>query len=797
MLYDVIRQLYASPELVFIAWSQSLDYNIGTAAHSFAAMTAICESFGIRVGHWMKKPPTANPSEYSNSSGALSPSLLDNNPYPVRDDSMDDAAWQRAVEQWQYQAGITKNDNRFNEYDDLLTAQGLTRQERLDMLEGMARRRRITSHYRHQCTLDGNSELVMTSPIENVIERIMSKQERPPDLQEQAAGGSQDVCMPLYSSCVFADAVQLGILHRPQAIVHWCSGRNATIDEVGPCVALGTAPGYNFAKSLHRGTCGWDSAWLTRPETNGWLGFARGLMGRNHTCRIFDLPLNGMRDLCYLMSTRDAARRITSTPYLPPSMQNTFVNQNDEPVTSGTYFIKMRGIKDTRDNTTFEHGKEGAPRHPYSKVPNVALQRSLDFAMSHGRFPAMMPVISNKVTTEPPVRIVYEGSNSKEVQLNTASALEHTRMIAEAVLRCSVQPGMEDEQERFCDDIQGPPGLAVPIDPASPPGSGMSTKLPYSYDIMSIALTLDAMSRFYDPVGRSYCDYYRSMYGASLGLDVTFEKLPHMSLRFVGFPEKNRLLLSHKIPETRNPVFGAIEVADENLETELCTTTCALVSLSLSHDASDDEISRHMKARAGSRAMSGVTGDLLSMQTWVTHTCTALTERGMVSGVEDVVVAMVQDEPYGVRQRVVELASVAINRVVDGDQRMKDAEKEQPGDKDLPPERLLVVKEQRMRKVRNDLYKTIKLPEHLEDLRDCGPLRIKPKRHKLTYANSGALPVNENAGQGSKRKAPAVTSATQYGAFAFKNMAALPGKKKKPVAEGVRGRGVQDSRMRF
>lgn len=410
----------------------------------------------------------------------------------------------------------------------------------------------------------------------------------------------------------------------------------------------------------------------------------------------------------------------------------------------------------------------------------------------------MMPVISNKVTTEPPLRMVYDGSNSKEVQLNTAAALEHTRMVAEAVLRCSVHDGMEDQQERFCDDVQGPPGLTAPADANSPPARGMSTKLPYSYDIVSIALTLDAMSRFYDPVGREYCNHYRGMYGSTLGLDITFEKLPHMSLRFVGFLEENRLLLSHKVPESRSPVFEAVEVGDAEAEASICKTSRALVALSLSHDATEEEIARHLKARAGSRAMSGVQGDLLSMQTWVTHTCTALTERGMVSGVDDVVVAMVHDEPYGIRQRVVELASVAINRLVDADPRMKEAEAEQEGDSNLTPERLLVEKQQRVRKVRNELYQTIALPDHLEDLRDCGPLRIKPKRHKLTYTNCGRTPVDE-AESSSKRKIAPVSTASQYGAFVFRNMSAQPGanhKKMRPPAEAVRGRGLQDSRMR-
>lgn len=386
MLYDVIRQLKPSPELIYIAWSQSLDYNIGTAAHSFAAMTAICESFGIRVGQWMKKPPNVAPSELVESFASGSPSVRNNGPIaePEREPSLTDEEWQSYLDQWKRQNNISHANAKFAEFEDLVTPQGLSKQDRIEMMESMARRRRITSHYRHQCTLDGNSELVMTSPIEDVIEKIMSKQRQPPDAEAEPGASVQEVCMPLFSSCVFADAVQLGVLHRPQNVVHWCSGEYTVQEEMGECLEMGTLPGFVFAKSLHRGTCGWDSAWLSREQTNGWLGFARHLIGRNTTCRIFDLPLNGMRDLCYLLSTRDAARRITGAPYMPASMQKTFVNQKDEPVNSGTYFIKMRGIKDARDNTPFAPGHEAARRHPYSKVPNVALQRSLDFAMSHG-----------------------------------------------------------------------------------------------------------------------------------------------------------------------------------------------------------------------------------------------------------------------------------------------------------------------------------------------------------------------------------------------------------------------------
>ena len=56
MLYDVIRQLRVTPELMFVAWSQSLDFNIGTSTHAMAAATALCEHCSLKIGDWMKRP---------------------------------------------------------------------------------------------------------------------------------------------------------------------------------------------------------------------------------------------------------------------------------------------------------------------------------------------------------------------------------------------------------------------------------------------------------------------------------------------------------------------------------------------------------------------------------------------------------------------------------------------------------------------------------------------------------------------------------------------------------------------
>ena len=44
-----------------------------------------------------------------------------------------------------------------------------------------------------------------------------------------------------------------------------------------------------------------------------------------------------------------------------------------------------------------------------------------------------------------------------------------------------------------------------------------------------------------------------------------------------------------------------------------------MVSFSVGHYATDDEVAGYLKSRMGSRAMSGMRGDLLSMETWLKH----------------------------------------------------------------------------------------------------------------------------------------------------------------------------------
>jgi hypothetical protein len=763
MLWDVVRQLRPTPELIFMAWSQSLEYNIGTASHSLAAMTAICEHFNVKIGDWLKKPVSTSSQQ----------------PAGVPDQA----------------ANALSLDADVREVMKSLSSEAISLADRKELLEGLERQRRATSQYRKFCSEDGVCDRVMNDPV-SMIESVMSRLSMPADVEPEAAGGSANTYMPLYPSCIMAGAVQVAVVHSPMSIADWCVGSEVPVTNAMGCPHAGTSKGITFRNRKGNGACEWDLGWIRAPTAyGGWMDFARDVLHNNHTCKAFDFSQNGLRDLVYLLSTKDNARRCTEQPrvadHMDPSLA--FTDEEGKPASDSSSKVQMRGVEDTRSKCPFEKRKESPPRHPYAKVANLALQRKIDYMANNGRLPAVMTMVSNRVSIMPPIRMHKDQDSKCHIEANYSAVVDHTKMMAEAVARCSIHPGMENEQEFFCNNVQAPENFT--FSGQVPGDSGFVGKLPYSYDIMGISLTLDAMGRYYDPVGREYCQQYVDAFKDSIDLDVKFEDMPHMCMRYLGFAEDNRRQLSIKSEEKRKAMFEYVEAGDLHQGEAISRSTAATVSLSLGHNASDEEIARYMKARAGSRAMSGVSGDLLSIETWIKHTCTAIKERGMVRGDDDVLVSMVMDDPYQLRQRVAERASAKINALVDKDPRMSAADADLPGDELLSQEKLFTIKNERRRKVRFDLYSTIELPEELDALRDYAPVNVKGARHKFTYQNSRGQENEPVSNSGGPKKPRTVANSEKF-EKKLKSGGALPGAKRPRMEGDVGARGKQDTRKR-
>ena len=270
-----------------------------------------------------------------------------------------------------------------------------------------------------------------------------------------------------------------------------------------------------------------------------------------------------------------------------------------------------------------------------------------------------------------------------------------------------------------------------------------------------------------------------------------------MCMRFVGLADtSSRCFLSIPVKKEQTASLKPIEVSDAIVADEDLDTVERHLRLSLGHNPSDEEVERYIKSRAGSRSMSGVSGDLLNMQTYIQHSLTTMKERGMISSDEDVVAKMVGDDPYGLRTRVAELAGREINKIVDAHPQMKRAHKYYPpGWEEMSQEKIVEKRAEEVHRVRHSLYKTIELPDHLDDLRMYAPLNVAPLA-KMTFSNR-EKEKQRRAAEVARRKARAkqVDAASQFKDKERIRKRSLPGKSKAPTEPGhVHARGFSSSR---
>ena len=802
MLYDVIRQLRATPELIFMAWSQSLDYNIGTAAHSMATMTALCEHFKITIGDWFK---CSVPEGYDQAADAP-PAVV----APAAGGSSErEAATLIQNQQYRMKHAYSNNATCLPN----LMLHGLSLEQRQAMLTMYERQRRATSLYRHTCTLDGNTDLEM-GDVKDTIDRVMKNQVNPPDFDPSSASAEAGDCLPVYTSMILASTVQTCVLYNFGAVMNWCNDEASCGHDVGN-ETIGSKVGIDFSEKKSNGPCSYNTAWLRTEAKDGLTRFASEVANNNQTCKMFDLAQNSLRDSIYLLTTRDNSRRCTEMPRVAHCMQpyEAFTDEratakrgdgygsddNDAPKRhKGLVRLKMSGMWDSRGNQ-YRPGSLEKKRHPYSMVANTTLQRQVDFIANKGRLPALMPMVSNNVRDSAPVRIVTEG-DKKYVEINTAAAHEHTRMLAEASVRCSVQPGLENLQEVFCGDSQGPDGLCFDDSGKKKPESDdCCLRMAFSFDLVSIAVTLDVMNRAYDPNREDYVKLYNEAF-SNLNPGFETKDLPHMCLRFVGYENTvDRRLLSIPVNDKPNKAFRPVEVGDADQTKEDFESMKAHLALSLGHNPSEDEIDRYIKSRAGSRSMSGVCGDLMNMQTYIEHTLTTMKERGMMltlTTVEDgklvyetdVVGQLVQDDPYGLRSRIAEIAGRKINRIVDKHKEIKKAKNSLPDNhENLPQETIDKYRTEKVARARARLYKTIPLDPYLDELRHYSTLDI-PEVKPFTFHNTKATKNYSNDVTVVRKK---IDSSSQFKDNKRLMLHSLPNKKKHTSSgAGPSGSGV-------
>ena len=192
-----------------------------------------------------------------------------------------------------------------------------------------------------------------------------------------------------------------------------------------------------------------------------------------------------------------------------------------------------------------------------------------------------------------------------------------------------------------------------------PPKTSVS-KLPYSYDIVQIMIARRMARLFYDDEGEREAERVHAEYGAVLGIPkLQHDELPHLTMPFPGYSPRNRQTLSMRI--ARLPSVARVEAGDADATTSYVTPE--YVTSSLGRQASEQDVEAFIRRRAGSRRMSGVTGDLFAQSTWRTHALASLAERGMIpDDPQSHYATAVRDASLCLMARMVEYASAHQNK---------------------------------------------------------------------------------------------------------------------------------------
>ena len=480
-------------------------------------------------------------------------------------------------------------------------------------------------------------------------------------------------------SAVWPTVLEAAMFYKPQTILQLCAGKPAFIDPSGN-VALGTRPlgasfRYKPKKNGGGGAARVDIAWIQAEgeQFKTWHKIACYVKERSgsRTCAEYDMHTDGLRDCMYLCSTRDNARRIPEEPRLPSdktieknmqTKEGTAVTSTDVVVKTQEHWLQNHGI-------VAPAGHEHLPRNPSSNVPDSMLQRNLDSLYHGGRLCALNALTSNHVVSAPPIRLHNDG-----LEVNIGALHDHVSLIAESCLVCSEIAGLHNMQETFCNNQPGPDGLSAPPKKKDHAKSGDKRAadetpknrddmdnftMPYSYDVASTAISWDMLSMLYDDTASERIEGANDRYSAAYGMKLEKDKLPHLSLRYIGYENANRQTLSMRIPmsaERDADHQHYVEAGDP--DAQKADISIDHVQRSMSRKVTEQDVIKYISRRQGARSMKGVTGDLFASSTWLLHTLATLEDRGLIKGLQtEAAVKALSDMEHCIHARIAEYGS--------------------------------------------------------------------------------------------------------------------------------------------
>ena len=605
-LWDVLRTLRPTREMVLAAWSHSLEYSIGTSSHGINVMTAVCEKLGFLIDYIFKRLPTRKAEELG---GALGPDTFELDSFMTEVPHPNPAGGQQLANQ-----------------NDTIGAKRSTLEA---YSERMARHRILRNDFRRQA-----------------VDKVQDKQ---PFQAIQAVVGPD--AARKYADALFPTAVSASMYYKPQVLLQWATGKRVAKDEARTCRG-----GTLKFKERERdgGSKEFDFGWLVLYNTGSadrtptWSGVTKESLKEASTVGLFDMHVQGVADALFMLASSENSRLLAENPKLPWMCRgaNAFVDQNGnkpnrDSLTIGLTPITMAGQAnpvEAHEGDALEQCRVRTGVNHHCKTP---LHKELDLMHNRCRLPSLQPHTSTKVIKGAPIRR-SEGA----IEVNSVACYEHVAMLMEGILRCSKTPGLKGLQERFQSNGTVPSCLTAHNCTALQGQALLDTVrcLPYSIDMMQMGWTLDLASRLYTPPRNEVRQAFNTMLQADgLGELIPLDSLPELSLRYPGFPKDNKAektealrLISIKTSNTRPLGQKQVDIASasplQDLDPELLRYE---TEIAIGGKADDADIEEHRRSLIGSGYAWGVKGDVFDYNTWADHVTASLLGRGNTDGLLD------------------------------------------------------------------------------------------------------------------------------------------------------------------
>jgi hypothetical protein len=619
-LYDALRIMHPTREMILGAWTDGLEFSIGTSSHGTNLMTALCEKAGMKFEQIFRRQPSWK-AESRTGMHAIDPT---------------------ATEEW--------FDPRNPDGDgDLIMADG--EGAKTDELAVEEKRLRDTRVMRNQFRQKAaGTQVVGKNPADSID-----------SLMETARPSAA-------SNALFPSFTEAAMYYKPRHLLAWAVG------DSNPVPLAEQVEGYtdmHFRQTQARGTGGsktFDFAWISVHDASGsrgtgdvWHSAAKAL-SRVASVTNFDMHEAGLKDGIYMLASTENKRFCPEMPVLPIKnsagaafpQEGLMSDITVEWGNSNEWHADDIHPSDPHPDPQYEHGVRlpGDLTHP----ENTPIHLGLDRINSHGRLPLLQPHMSTNVCISPPVR---KGDN-QTLELNSVIALEHMQMILEGILSLSPLPGLKGLQEKFIGNKQPPPALRKDKSSALLPlldkaeqaqklqsqANGFVKVLPYAYDLMQMAWGLALARRFFNSELHDMIAFQNERVRHSPGRrtpDLSIQDMPELHLRFSGFPSTYKKdgtalkSISIEMPPSRPVGQKEVPLSDGNRVEQMSTSAmreATVVALGRTNVTSV-EMEAHRSSLMGQGYMRKVEGDLFDFTTWKDHAHLSLSERGNVEALPD------------------------------------------------------------------------------------------------------------------------------------------------------------------